>query len=116
MRKRGHSVVPVENGRLAVERSAAETFDLILMELQMPEMDGWEATRRILERDRGAGRLAPIIALTAHAMSHVEKECLALGMESVVVKPFDPAQLSAAVEAAASGRTRESLSGAQLPG
>ena len=116
LRKRGHSVVSVENGRLAVERSAAETFDLILMDLQMPEMDGWEATRQILERDRSAGRFVPIIALTAHAMSHVEKECLALGMESVVVKPFDPAQLSAAVEAAASRRTRESLSGSQLLG
>jgi CheY-like chemotaxis protein len=74
-------------------------------------MDGWEATRQILERDRNAGRFVPIIALTAHAMSHVEKQCLALGMESVVVKTFDPAQLSAAVEAAASRRTRESLSG-----
>jgi signal transduction histidine kinase/streptogramin lyase len=98
LRKRGHTVVPVENGRLAMERSAAEAFDLILMDLQMPEMDGWEASRQILERDRAAGRMVPIIALTAHAMSHVEKECLALGMESVVVKPFDPMQLYAAIE------------------
>jgi signal transduction histidine kinase/CheY-like chemotaxis protein/streptogramin lyase len=102
LRKRGHHVVSVENGRLAVERSAAEPFDLILMDLQMPEMDGWEATRLILDRDRAAGRVVPIIALTAHAMSHVEKKCLALGMDSVVVKPFDTAQLYGAVERIAS--------------
>jgi len=96
--KRGHTVAVVGNGRLAVERSAAETFDLILMDLQMPEMDGWGAARLIRERERGGGAHTPIIALTAHAMTQAREGCLAAGMDSVLVKPFDPAQLYEAVE------------------
>jgi CheY-like chemotaxis protein len=98
LRKHGHTVVVVENGRLAVERAAAESFDLILMDLQMPEMDGWDATRRIREHQQSCGRRVPILALTAHAMSHVERQCRMLGMDSVIVKPFDPVQFYAAVE------------------
>jgi signal transduction histidine kinase/ligand-binding sensor domain-containing protein/CheY-like chemotaxis protein len=95
----GHTVVVVGNGRLAVERSAAESFDLILMDLQMPEMHGWDAAREIRERDRSRGKHVPIVALTAHAMSYVHKQCLASGMDSVIVKPFDPAQFYEAMEA-----------------
>ena len=61
--RRGHSVVVVGNGRLAVERSNAEMFDLVLMDLQMPEMDGWAASRAIRERERPNGVYLPIIAL-----------------------------------------------------
>jgi CheY-like chemotaxis protein len=91
-------VEAVGNGRLAVERSKAEVFDLILMDLQMPEMDGWEATRQIRQRDAELGIRVPILALTAHAMGQAEQECLAAGMDAVIVKPFDPARFYEAIE------------------
>jgi CheY-like chemotaxis protein len=99
--RRGHRVEVVDNGRLAVERSKTETFDLILMDLQMPEMDGWEATRQIRERDSELGVHIPILALTAHAMGKAQEECLAAGMDAVIVKPFEPAQFYEAIEKAA---------------
>jgi CheY-like chemotaxis protein len=98
LKKRGHRVEVVGNGRLAVERSEAAAFDLILMDLQMPDMDGWEATRQIRERERGLGIHVPILALTAHAMSQAKRQCLAAGMDAVIVKPFDPVQFYDAVE------------------
>jgi CheY-like chemotaxis protein len=98
--RRGHTVVLVENGKLAVERSAAETFDLILMDVQMPEMDGWEATCSIRERERSTGIRIPIIGLTAHAMLEARGRCLESGMDDVLVKPFEPAALYAAIEEA----------------
>jgi two-component system sensor histidine kinase/response regulator len=97
--RRGHQVVVVNNGRLAVERSSVEAFDLILMDLQMPEMDGWAAARLIRERERGVR--IPIIALTAHAMSHAREQCLAAGMDAVIVKPFDPVQFYDTIESIA---------------
>ncbi|MGC4048975.1 MAG: ATP-binding protein [Paludibaculum sp.] len=96
--KRGHSVEVVGNGQQAVDRSEAESFDRILMDLQMPEMDGWTATLLIRERERRTGGHVPIIALTAHAMSHIQHHCLEVGMDAVVVKPFDPGPFCAAVE------------------
>jgi signal transduction histidine kinase/ligand-binding sensor domain-containing protein/CheY-like chemotaxis protein len=96
--RRGHRVEVVGNGRLAVERSNTQKFDLILMDLQMPEMDGWEATREIRQRDGELGVRIPILALTAHAMGEAQQQCLAAGMDAVIVKPFDPAQFYAAIE------------------
>jgi two-component system, sensor histidine kinase len=104
---RGHSVEVVGNGRLAVERSDGEVFDLILMDLQMPEMDGLDAARQIRERDRRLGLHVPILALTAHAMLHAQEQCLAAGMDGVIVKPFDPAQLFGLVERTASKRMED---------
>ena len=109
LRRRGHTVVVVNNGRLAVDRTATETFDRILMDLQMPEMDGWDATRLIRKRETASGVRSPIIALTAHAMSHVQEKCRACGMDSVIVKPFDPAQFYAAVEMSLSDSASDSL-------
>jgi signal transduction histidine kinase/ligand-binding sensor domain-containing protein/AmiR/NasT family two-component response regulator len=96
--RRGHKVVVVGNGRLAVERTDTEAFDVILMDLQMPDMDGWSATQIIRERDGRRGVYVPIIALTAHAMSEAHQRCLTAGMDSVIVKPFNPAQLYGAIE------------------
>jgi CheY-like chemotaxis protein len=96
--RRGHRVEAVGNGRLAVERSEAEAFDLILMDLQMPEMDGWEATRQIRERDGRTGVHVPILALTAHAMGTAQQDCLAAGMDGVIVKPFERGQFYEAIE------------------
>src|SRR6185312_5913748 len=67
LEKRGHSLGHAANGREAVEAAGREAFDLILMDVQMPEMDGFEATRRIREADQMIGRRTPIVAMTAHA-------------------------------------------------
>lgn len=86
LEKRGHEVVAVENGDEAVDRCAREPFDLVLMDVQMPQLDGLEATRVIRERERRTGRHVPIIALTAHDM---KGRCAEVGMDDYVTKPVD---------------------------
>ncbi|QDV45690.1 Aerobic respiration control sensor protein ArcB [Stieleria neptunia] len=84
----GHDVAVALDGRQAVELSANETFDLILMDVEMPEMDGLEATRLIRERERGTDTHLPIIAMTAHAMATDEQRCLDAGMDAYIAKPI----------------------------
>jgi CheY-like chemotaxis protein/HPt (histidine-containing phosphotransfer) domain-containing protein len=98
LKQRGHQGVVVGNGRLAVEAAAADTFDVILMDLQMPEMGGLEATTAIRAAERDSGKRTPIIALTAHVMSGDREECLAAGMDGFVAKPLRPAELFAAID------------------
>ena len=88
LEREGHSVVIANNGREAVEKYEAEHFDLILMDVQMPEMDGFEATAEIRAQEQGTTRHIPIIALTAHAMKGYSEQCLAAGMDGYVSKPF----------------------------
>jgi CheY-like chemotaxis protein len=96
----GVEPVIVENGVDAVAAWAAQDWDLILMDVQMPGMDGPAATRIIRERERASGRIrTPIIALTANAMSHQVEEYTAAGMDGFVAKPIDVASLFAAIEA-----------------
>ncbi len=92
----GHIVQAVENGRLAVEAVAQERYDLVLMDCQMPEMDGFTATATIRQQEREARdhRHLPIIALTANAMEGDRARCLAAGMDDYLAKPFTMAQLS----------------------
>ncbi len=92
----GHVAQAVENGRLAVEAVARERFDLVLMDCQMPEMDGFTATARIRQQERESAdhRHVPIIALTANAMEGDRSRCLAAGMDDYLAKPFTMAQLS----------------------
>jgi PAS domain S-box-containing protein len=94
--KRGHQVDVVGNGREAVDAVAQEAYDLVLMDIQMPEMDGFEATEKI--RALPQGRTLPIIALTAHALSGERERCLARGMSGYLAKPFKAHDLFAAVE------------------
>jgi two-component system sensor histidine kinase/response regulator len=103
LRKRGHHVKAVENGRKAVaslesRSSAAEPFDLVLMDLQMPEMGGLEAAHAIRAREAEGTRRLPLIALTAHAMRGDRERCLAAGFDGYLSKPLDVDELIATVE------------------
>jgi CheY-like chemotaxis protein len=93
----GHSVEIAENGRIAVERSRSEAFDLILMDVQMPELDGLEATRQIRLREARHGGHIPIVAMTARAMKGDQERCLAAGMDGYVAKPVRKQELYAAL-------------------
>ncbi|MBC8089378.1 MAG: response regulator [Phycisphaerae bacterium] len=95
--KRGHTVVMVENGRQAVTAALRGTFDVVLMDVQMPEMDGHEATGAIRDAEQVTGRHVPIIALTAHAMKGDREACLAAGMDGYLSKPVHAAQLFLAI-------------------
>jgi len=101
LEKRGHTVVIVENGRDALEaldEPRSGGFDLILMDVQMPHMDGLEATGIIREREKSSGAHVPIIAMTAHAMKGDEQRCLAAGMDGYTSKPIDVEQLLATID------------------
>lgn len=93
LEKNGHTVLLANNGREAVDIYARELFDAVLMDIQMPEMDGFEATRAIREREGKSGRHVPIIALTAHALQGYEERCLAAGMDGYISKPVKPKEL-----------------------
>ena len=100
LEKRGHHVHAVENGRDAVTTlaSTATGFDVVLMDLQMPEMSGFEATHAIRERERGGPTHVPIVALTAHAMAGDRERCLAAGMDGYLSKPIEVNDLIMTVE------------------
>ncbi|MCY3788580.1 MAG: response regulator, partial [Gemmatimonadetes bacterium] len=98
LEERGHSVAVVNNGRAAVEQVAAQPFDVVLMDVQMPEMDGIEATAAIRRAEAQTGGHVPIIAMTAHAMKGDRDRFLAAGMDGYVAKPVRPHELYAAVE------------------
>jgi PAS domain S-box-containing protein len=98
LRRRGHDVTVVGDGRQALEALDRERFDLVLMDVQMPVMDGFEATALIRERETMTGRHVPIVAMTAHAMKGDEERCLAAGMDGYVPKPLQAADLYATVE------------------
>ncbi len=93
LEKRGHSVVVAKNGLEAVERHKSGDFDLILMDVQMPEMDGLEATRVIRESEHATGKRIPIIAMTAHAFKKDQRACLEAGMDAYVSKPISKSLL-----------------------
>ena len=103
LRQRGHLVEAVETGELAAEAVARQTFDAVLMDCQMPDMDGFEATAiiRRWERERGANSASsrlPIIAVTASATSRDRERCLEAGMDDFLAKPIEAAALWAAME------------------
>lgn len=99
LEKRGHSVVLAATGRAALSLLEKQGFDLILMDVQMPEMDGFEATAEIRAGEKNRGGHMPIIAMTAHAMKGDEDRCLAAGMDSYVAKPIKAEKLFIAIEA-----------------
>jgi DNA-binding response OmpR family regulator len=93
--RHGHAVVIAGNGGEALARLEEQSFDVVLMDVQMPDMDGFEATRRIREREKATGQHIPVIAFTAHAMSGDRERCLGAGMDGYVSKPLDVKRLLA---------------------
>jgi signal transduction histidine kinase/DNA-binding response OmpR family regulator/HPt (histidine-containing phosphotransfer) domain-containing protein len=98
LKELGHSVALAVNGREAVEKFTGEVFDLIFMDIQMPVMNGFEATAMIQERQKDSERRVPIIAMTAHAMSGDREKCLAAGMDDYISKPISLEGLVAIME------------------
>jgi len=95
----GAEVTVADTGEAAIEKLSAGSFDVVLMDCQMPLLDGYEATRRIRAGAAGPGAMAvPIIALTAHALSGDRDQCLAAGMNEYLTKPIDPGMLRAKLE------------------
>jgi len=100
--KWGHDVTVVNNGREAITAVAAQTFDLVLMDVQMPEMDGLEATDAIRAREKSTGKHIPIIAMTAHALKGDRERCLEAGMDAYVAKPIHARELFDTMQAVVS--------------
>ena len=98
LERAGHTVVEAEDGAAAVRRIEAERFDLVLMDIEMPVMDGFEATACVRAHEEITGQRTPILALTAHAASGFRAQCLAGGMDGYVSKPIQPAQMFALIQ------------------
>jgi PAS domain S-box-containing protein len=117
LKQRGHRIVLTSNGREAVEQFAAQPFDIVLMDIQMPVLSGLDATAAIREREReNGGRHVPILAMTAHAMAGDRERCLAAGMDAYVSKPIRADELFASIDRLAAGRpTQGGDSAAEAP-
>jgi two-component system sensor histidine kinase/response regulator len=98
LRRRGYDVSLAATGREAVDLVGREPFDLVLMDVQMPEMDGFAATAAIREAEAGSGRHLTIIAMTAHSMAGDRERCLAAGMDGYLSKPIRSGDLYALLD------------------
>lgn len=98
LEKRGHHVVVAGNGAEALAAMEKEDFDLVFMDVQMPEMDGLEATAVTRGKEKISGKHQPIIALTAHAMKGDREKCIAGGMDGYLTKPIRPQELDDVLE------------------
>ena len=98
LEKHGCQTVAVTNGREALTALSEQAFDLILMDVQMPEMDGFEATKSIRQDEHKTGQHIPIVAMTAHAMSGDRERCIAMGMDDYISKPIKSQTLFAAIQ------------------
>lgn len=98
LERQGHRLTVAENGQEAFDLFAAGHFDLVLMDVQMPGMDGLQSTRAIREHESGTGRRTPVVALTAYTSKDELGKCLAAGMDGILTKPFKSTELIATVE------------------
>jgi CheY-like chemotaxis protein len=98
LERRGHCCVPAGDGDEAIAACAQSSFDVVLMDVQMPGRDGFSATREIRKRERHTGSHTPIVALTAHALSGDREKCLSVGMDSYLAKPIHAREVVALVE------------------
>jgi len=105
LERRGYAITVVGDGRAALAALDRESFDLVLMDIQMPGMDGFEATAVIRQREESAGTHIPIVAMTAHAFKGDQERCLAAGMDAYISKPVRQQELYATIEAIL-GQTR----------
>ena len=110
LEKMGHSVVIANNGLEVMSMLARSTFDLILMDIQMPEMDGFTTSRAIREEETKGRSRTPIVAMTAHNMSGDRERCLAAGMDGFVAKPILRKELEKEIAAALNGRREKNRS------
>jgi two-component system sensor histidine kinase/response regulator len=116
LEKRGYAVDIAGNGREALAKLASESFDLVLMDVQMPEMDGFEATAAIRQSEKASGRRLPIVAMTAHAMTGYRERCLAAGMDGYITKPIQAQEMFEVIDNLASLESAlpvHSMSGAE---
>ena len=107
LERRGHTVVTASDGRKALECLAREPFDLVLMDVQMPVMDGFEATAAIRKKERASGLRLPVVAMTAHAMKGDRERCLAAGMDDYLSKPLRPEDLFQTIDRVLLGTLRD---------
>jgi CheY-like chemotaxis protein len=107
LRKHGHSVVVANNGLEALSALDEEQFDVVLMDIQMPEMDGLEATAAIRDKERSTGLHIPVIAMTAHALKGDRERCLSGGMDDYITKPIKVKDLLCAIDVAIAARAEE---------
>jgi len=114
LEKRGHTVVPVGNGREALEAVEKQSYDLILMDVQMPEMDGFEATAAIRALESGTGRRIPIVAMTAHALKGDRERCLAAGMDDYISKPIRAQELLDVIQVVVGRQGRNNLESREM--
>jgi two-component system, sensor histidine kinase and response regulator len=114
LEKRGHRVTVVNNGREAVDLLQRSDFDLVLMDVQMPLLDGIAATTLIRQREKETGSHQPIVALTAYAVKGDQQRCLAAGMDGYLAKPIRPEELDALLQIYISGRTEGQTASDQI--
>jgi signal transduction histidine kinase/ActR/RegA family two-component response regulator len=112
LKERGHAVTLAGNGCAVLEQVDARDFDLILMDIQMPEMDGLQATAEIRQREGQTGKHIPIVAMTAHAMAGDRERCLDSGMDGYIAKPIHPGELMALI----TGMTAQRIAVVSIPG
>jgi CheY-like chemotaxis protein len=112
LQKEGHHIVSAENGREALSALEQRSFDVVLMDVQMPEMSGLEATAAIRLREQGTGHHIPIIAMTAHAMKGDRERCLDAGMDGYLTKPIQLEALRQVIHKLTAGCRHESMEGA----
>jgi two-component system, sensor histidine kinase and response regulator len=115
LEKHGHAIMVASTGREVLATLAQQPVDLVLMDVQMPDMDGLEATAVIREQERHRGGHLPIIALTAHAMKGDQERCLASGMDDYISKPINAQTLSTAISRVLNGVTSLNFSASELP-
>lgn len=94
----GHKVEVADNGRAAVDAVETGTFDVVLMDIEMPVMDGLEATRKIREQEAAGESHLPVIAMSAHSIDGIEESGRAAGMDHFVSKPINPAEIKRVLE------------------
>ncbi|MBI5247905.1 MAG: response regulator, partial [Desulfomonile tiedjei] len=115
LEKRGYSVSVSNNGKQAFQALGQDSFDLILMDVEMPEMNGFETTRIIREKEKTSGGHIPIIAMTAHAMDGDRERCLNAGMDAYISKPVSSEELFSMIEKYAGGVAQDTGSETKEP-